>query len=162
MTTTFLCNMFLAASSPIDLDATIIIQVIIFFVLLFFLTFLLYRPILNTLEARFSKTEGLNTASQKLLEKTASLAKQYNSRIKKHKKESEKFTAQLRQKVRTDESEILGKAKNDSSAMIEEARAHLRQLEDSLKKELNLQVEEMAQSLAAKIISGENITKQVL
>jgi len=155
MTGTTQCAIFFAAASPVDLDATIILQIIIFFVLLFLLTYLLYRPMMNVLEARVTKTEGRRAESQKLLEETGTLDNKYRSKLNEHRKEAEKFTAEMRQKVRQDEGEIVEKAKNESGTMLEEARAQLKKLEGSLRGELEPQVEQMAVSLASKITKGE-------
>jgi F-type H+-transporting ATPase subunit b len=155
MSGTLQCAIFFAAASPVDLDATIILQIVIFFLLLFLLTFLLYRPMLNVLEARVTKTEGRKAQSQKLLEETETLDRQYRSKLQEHRKEAEKFTGEMKQKVRQDENEILEKAKNDSAAMLEEAREQLKKMEGSLRGELEPQVEQMAVSLASKILTGE-------
>lgn len=155
MSGTMQCVIFFAAASPVDLDATIILQIIIFFVLLFLLTFLLYRPMMNVLEARTTKTEGRKAESQKLLEETESLDGKYRSKLSEHRKEAEKFTAEMRQKVRQDEGDILENAKNESATMVEEARAQLKKMEGSLRGELEPQVEQMAVSLASKILRGE-------
>jgi F-type H+-transporting ATPase subunit b len=155
MSGTLQCAIFFAAASPVDLDATIILQIVIFFLLLFLLTFLLYRPMLNVLEARVTKTEGRKAQSQKLLEETETLDRQYRSKLQEHRKEAEKFTGEMKQKVRQDENEILEKANNDSAAMLEEAREQLKKMEGSLRGELEPQVEQMAVSLASKILTGE-------
>jgi F-type H+-transporting ATPase subunit b len=155
MSGTMQCAIFFAAASPVDLDATIILQIVIFFVLLFLLTFLLYRPMMNVLEARVTKTEGRRAESQKLLEETETIDKKYKAKLNEHRKEAEKFTAEMRQKVRQDENEILEKAKGESATMLEEARAQLKKMEGTLRDELEPQVEQMALSLASKILKGE-------
>jgi F-type H+-transporting ATPase subunit b len=147
-------TIFHAAASPVDLDVTILLQVAIFFVLLFLLTFLLYRPLLNLLDARTSKTEGMRAEAQKLFDETAAMMKTYTSRMSVHRKEAEAFTAELRQKVRLDEGEILGTAKGESAAMIEEARRQIKDVEGSLRRDLEPQIDGMAQSLASKILAG--------
>jgi F-type H+-transporting ATPase subunit b len=154
MTGTIVCRILPAAASPVDLDVTIILQVVLFFILLFLLTFLLYRPLLGLLEARFLKTEGLKEEAGRLLEESTGLERQYRDRMMAHRREGERFTAELRQKVRLDENEILEKAKNESAAMIAEARVHIGEIESSMRKELTEKVEDMSRSLAAKILSG--------
>jgi F-type H+-transporting ATPase subunit b len=151
---TIVCTVLPAAESPVDLDVTIILQVILFFLLLFFLTFLLYRPLLNLLEARFLKTEGLKEEAGRLLGEAAALERRYDDTITTHRKEAERFTAELRQKVRLDENEILEKAKRESAAMIAEARVHIKEIATSMRKELTEKVEELSESLASKLLSG--------
>ena len=151
----FAITMFFASASPVDLDFTVIIQVGIFFILLFLLTFLLYSPILSTLEARFSKTDGMKKEAEKLSIKTEKLLGEYREQMSRHRREAEKFTSQMRQKVREDENEIVEKAKKDSADILQEARAHITDLEESMRKELGRQVQDMAASLSSKILSGE-------
>ncbi|MFH1434358.1 MAG: ATP synthase F0 subunit B [Pseudomonadota bacterium] len=148
----FAVTMFFASASPVDLDFTVILQVGIFFILLFLLTFLLYGPILSTLEARVSKTDGMKKEAGELGLKAEKLLGEYKEQMSKHRREAEKFTSEMRQKVRDDENEILKKAKKDSADIMQEARAHIKDLEESLRKELGHQVQDMASSLASKIL----------
>jgi|GEM_PF-3315044 len=147
-----ICLIFASSQTPVDLDISVIIQVVIFFLLLFILTFILYRPLLTIFEARYKNTEGLKEEAKDITLKAAQIEKEYQEILKKEKREMEKFLADFRQKIKNDENEIIENAKAGAAQLAMSATAQLKEAQITLKKELMSHVEEMAQSLAEKLL----------
>ena len=145
----------LASSSLVDMDFTVVLEVVIFFLLFFLLTFLLYRPVLSSLEARTSRTEGAREEARRRMEEADRLTREYEEKMREVRKETAQMAARLRQKAAADQEAFLGKARKESVLMLEEARSRLGEMEAEMHRALEPKVGEIARRLAAKFISSE-------
>ena len=66
----------------INLNYTLFIQIIVFLTVLWVLTRFLFKPVINTLDERLEKTEGLNKKGKETEEDAKKKAEEYEAGLK--------------------------------------------------------------------------------
>ncbi len=136
----------------IQINVTLIIQIINFLVLMLILNALLYKPIAAKIRER-------ETRIRKDRERAAELRQEVQEQEKRHQEElalarqqgaSEKsaLTAEAKKK----EADILDKARLEASRIVEDMKASIRVEAEQVRKGLDTEMASLAQSISEKIL----------
>ena len=136
----------------IQINITLIVQIINFLVLLFVLNALLYKPVMAKIREREARIRSDR-------EKAAELDGQVQEQERRHQQElaivrqtgaQEKsvLTAETKKK----ETEILDKARAEATRIVEDMKASIRVEAEEVRKALTAQMTPLAQSISEKIL----------
>jgi len=145
-----------AAESPlIDLDSTVFLQLFIFLVSAFLLTRLMFRPYLKVRAAREAGIEGAKEQARKMEEDARAKMAEYDSAFTKAKVRATEERTKLRLEATERERQIVDDARQKTQAAVDDARAKLETEAAGARKQLGPQSDEIARTIAKKILGRE-------
>ena len=137
----------------IELNATMLVQMVNFLILLTVLNLILYRPIRGVIKRRSEKltadmndVEKFNDQAQKKLE-------DYEQSLQEARREAGDIRTQYRSEGSEQEKQIVDQARSEASQELDQARKQLREQRESAEQELLQQVDQYAENVAQKVMS---------
>ena len=140
----------------ISLDFSVVYQIVLFLVLWFVLSKVLFRPYLKLLEEREGKTAGARHDAADLEREGARLKAQYEERIAQAQAAGGLAKESIVQEARQRREQVLSQARQEATATLEQAR---REVASQLAREQQLaatEVATVARQMASKIL-GRNV-----
>lgn len=139
----------------IEISFTMILQWINFGILLFFLSKVLYKPLMNVLDKRRAMVEGEINEAKKKHDEAKEVLREYNDRLDNLRLEGRKIIEDARRSAVLEKDKIIDTAAAEAKLIIENARleieAHALQARDEIKK----QVADLVVDCASKVIERE-------
>ena len=136
----------------LSLDKTFIFQMVIFFVLFYFLNRFLFRPILEVLEERRKKTEGKLKEARATDEEVEKGINDYERRLKETAlKAQEEFAAARKEAVERGKAAV-EKARLEADEELKEAVGELNKTKEATFQRLREQVPGISKEIAEKIL----------
>ena len=136
----------------VEINLTIIIQVVQFLILVYLLNRLLFKPTSQTMEERQSKIEAWEEKTRTLQEgaraKIASYEKQLKEARKKAQKEQKRMSIELSQQ----EEQKLQAVFDEAAQMVTSTKQALKEETERLRQELRQQAQEMSQMVTEKVL----------
>jgi len=144
----------------IDINATLIAQIINFVILAGILTKVAYKPLLKVLEERRLKIQGdLENAEQDKSE-AAKLKQEILEKLNETRANTQSMVDKAAKLAEQTKEEILKEAREESAKLLKSAREEIEREKDKAVNELRAEVVSLSVAAAAKII-GKNIDEQV-
>ena len=140
----------------ISLDLSVVYQIVLFLVLWFVLSKVLFRPYLNLLEEREGKTTGARQGTADLEREGADLKAQYEERIAQAQAAGGAAKEVILQDARRRREQVLSQARQEAAATLEHAR---RDVASQMARDRQLAAAEaatVARQMASKIL-GRNL-----
>jgi F-type H+-transporting ATPase subunit b len=145
-----------SSRSIIDVDATFFVQVLLFFLCFLMLRALVFKPILRLIDERRAQTEGVRLASKE----SARLADIEQKRVTRQVQDTKMEAAAERERARLTakrrEQELLRKARDDASRLMDDARERTRKERERVAAEIDREADgigaEMANRLAGRAL----------
>lgn len=138
-----------------NVTATLIGQLIVFSILIWFVKAVLWEPIINTLEDRKKRISDGLAASEKGLKDQELAADNAKQVIKKAKQEAAEIIAQAKARDTQMVEEAKGKATEEAERVMAGAQAEIDQEVNRAKDSLRTQVSDLAVAGASKILGKE-------
>ncbi len=140
----------------ISINATLVLQVINFLVLLFILNRILFRPVLKTIRERSDKIEGTKKKIEEMEQKTEDYLRDYEEREDRAKREAHGKRAVMNQAGNQRAREIFGSAKEEITGLKKKGRADIeKEMEEARNYfSINRDAESLAQEITNKFIRG--------
>lgn len=139
----------------LDLDRTIVVQMVLFLVLIIVLKPLLFDPVLRVFEQREQRTEGARAEARALQERAGELLRKYEKELE----HLRHVTAEERERLRGEasklEADILNEAREASSRIVEEGRLRIDREVRAIEQDLSARTDELARSMASKVLGRE-------
>jgi len=139
----------------VDLDVTVVAQIVLFLILLAILKPLLFDPMLKLFEEREKRIDGAKLQARKMDEASAGALTKYESEMHKARaagnEEREKFRAEG---VKA-ENEILARVRDSTAKSLENGRAQLRTDVEQVRKALRAESTTLARQLASRVLGHE-------
>jgi len=139
----------------IEVSFTMILQWINFGILLFFLSKVLYKPLMNVLDKRRAMVEGEINEAKKKHEEAQEVLREYQQRLDDLRLEGRKIIEDARRQAVLEKDRILDSASAEAKLIIENARleieSHAQQASDEIKK----QVADLVIDCASKVVERE-------
>jgi F-type H+-transporting ATPase subunit b len=132
-----------------------ITQLINFGLLIFILSSLLYKPVMNMLNERTKRIEESLRDAQQVKEQLANATRDYEAEVNKGRQEAAAIVAQAQERARSQESEIINQARVEAERLREEARTQALQERDQLLRDAKNQVAELVTLTASQVLSAE-------
>lgn len=138
-----------------NVTATLIGQLIVFSILIWFIKAVLWEPVINTLEDRKKRIADGLAASEKGLKDQALAAENAKQAIKEAKAEAAEIIAQAKARDTQMIEEAKSKAVEEAERVLAGAQAEIDQEVNRAKDSLRTQVSDLAVAGAGKILSKE-------
>ncbi|OGP31493.1 MAG: hypothetical protein A2073_08630 [Deltaproteobacteria bacterium GWC2_42_11] len=136
----------------IEINITLLMQVIGFFVLLLILNGLLYKPVLNILEKREKNIEGAKKEAESLLKKLHEKTDAYEKRLHEARVKGHEERLKIRQAGLENERLILDNAKKEAMGFIADTKSKINEDVRSVMAGLKTDSEKIAREIAEKVL----------
>lgn len=142
-----------------DLDLQLLVDALFVlaavFVLFIVLSYFLFNPAREFLNKRKERIKAEIDESKKSFDDANSLKEEYEKKLNEINKEAEVILAQARQKAIKNENDIIAKAKEEASSIIDRAEAEALLEKKKLADEVKTQMIDVAAVLATKMVSSK-------
>ncbi len=140
-----------------DLDqllADSMLMIIAIFVLFLLLSYFLFNPARKMLQDRKDKIRSELDDAQSNMEQAARLKEEYEAKIRDIDTEAEEILSDARKRALENENEIIAKARNEASAIMERARTEARLEKQKMADEVKREMISIAAMMAGKAVAG--------
>ena len=137
----------------IELNATLLIQMVNFLILLAILNLILYRPIRGIIKRRSEKLAADMNDVEKFNEQAEKKLQDYEQSLQEARTEAGAIRNDYRSEGSEKEKEIVDQAKQEAAQELEESRKQLRQQREEAQKKLFQEIDQYAEKVAQKVMS---------
>ncbi len=136
----------------VDVNSTVWIQMANFLALILILNFLLFRPVLKTIEKRNKKLEESQEEITSLDETIERKMAQYEERIRQARAEASIQRDAVKEEGTEQSKVIIGKVRDDLSKKLEDFKAQLQKETDAARDSLREQTRRIAAEISEKVL----------
>jgi len=136
----------------INLNYTLFIQIIVFLTVLWVLTRFLFKPVINTLDERLEKTEGLNKKGKETEEDAKKKAEEYEAGLKEARYRALEIRDHLKKDGLEEEKKIIRAVVKEAKDAVEEKKGGIYKDIEYVKSELEKRIEENSRDIAEKVL----------
>jgi len=148
-------SVLLSGGSVIDLDGTIFVQVLLFFVAFFLLKSLVFKPVLSVFDAREQAIEGTKDQAHKLLGDAETKRVKLEEELKKIWDVANQDRDRLRVEGQQTARHLTEQAHKETEAALSQAKAKLEAEGGKLRAEVKGAVPGLARQIASKLLDRE-------
>ena len=141
----------------IEINLTIVIQVLQFLILVFVLNRLLFRPISQVIDQRQEKITSWEENTQRLQETASLRLENYEKQLGEEKIQARQKQEELKQELKEKEEENLRAVAAEAAQIVSATQQALAAEREKLRLELSHQATELSQILAEKVL-GRRLT----
>jgi F-type H+-transporting ATPase subunit b len=143
------------AAVVIDLDKSVLLQMVIFAVLIVVLKPLLFDPVLRVFTLREERTEGERKQARKLQVRAAELLEQYEHELARVQRTAAEERERARSETARLEAEIVDEARRVSQGIADEGRQRIDAEVKSIRRQLERDTTVMARQIATQVLGRE-------
>jgi F-type H+-transporting ATPase subunit b len=136
----------------LQIDSTLLLQIVNFLLLVWILNRLLFRPFLNVVEERVERTRGVRTQAEALAVKSEDLKEKYESGVSEATSQGGSYKEEQIRAGQSDSEKIVGEARIKNSDHIGSVRRELQASVDEARKELVQDSVKLAKEMTEKIL----------
>ena len=136
----------------IELNFTLIIQLIIVLSLMGILTQILFKPFLSVLQERRNRIEGAEKRAKDLQQQAEELIERYREAIAAGQAQGAGIRDEIRKTSLAEETEILQKAMEQANRLIQEVKTRVAEEARAARTELRLQAQNLSREIMEKIL----------
>jgi F-type H+-transporting ATPase subunit b len=137
----------------IELNVTLLVQMVNFLILLTVLNLILYRPIRGVIKRRSEKLAADMNDVEKFNEQARQKLDDYEQSLQEARKEAGDIRGEYRSEGAEQEKQIVDQARSEATRELEEARKQLREQRETAEKTLLSEVDQYAEKVAQKVMS---------
>ncbi len=142
------------ASAAIDVDGTMLVQMVVFLGVIIFMHYTLYRPFLRTHEARQEGVEGSREEAAELDARAAMMLSDFDSKMVNARREAQEVRESLRTQGVVEQNEIIEEVREEVAAKIATERKEIAIKVSAAHLELSARSQQLAQAMVDKVISA--------
>ncbi len=139
----------------VDLDITLVGQVVLLLILLAVMKPLLFDPMLTLFEEREKRIDGAKVQARRMDEASAGALTKYESEMQRARAAGNVEAEKLRAEGAKEETEILGRVRTSTAKLLEEGRSRLAGEADQARQALRAEGEALGAELAARVLGHE-------
>jgi F-type H+-transporting ATPase subunit b len=139
----------------VEINLTIVVQVIQFLILVFILNRLLFKPIGQVLAERQQKITSWEEKTQNLQETARLNLEKYENQLTEERLKARESQEQLTRELKEKEDENIRAVSEKAALIVAETQQALEQERERLRVELRQQAKELSQILAEKVLGRE-------
>ncbi len=139
----------------VDLDASLVVQIVLFVVLLVFLKPLLFDPMLKLFEEREAKIEGTKREASKEDERSAKAKAKYEGIVGKGREAGAAERDALRTEGTKKEAEIMAHVRATTASTVEQGRAAIATEAKAARTELTAEAAVLGRAMASRVLGRE-------
>ena len=136
----------------VEINLTIVIQVVQFLILVFILNRILFRPISQAIEKRDGKIDAWEEKTRTLQETVRTKIESYEKELVEVRARAQEEQQQLSNELKEREEEKVGAVFEEAAQMVASTKQALQEETKRLGQELRRQAKEMAQMVAEKVL----------
>lgn len=136
----------------LDLNITLLFQLVNFFVALILLNVLLIRPIRNIIRQRKSVMDGMGSEAASFEEQAAQRLADYEAQLQGARQEAGKNRAEARAAGATEQAALMSAAQQEAQMIMAQARETLRGEADAAMSQLRGRIDEFADKAVARVL----------
>lgn len=136
----------------VDINISLLYQLINFIVLLVALNFILYRPVLAIMRERQQTIGGAFSDAKTAQEKMNSLLEQYNTSLAEAKQKATTAYNTMYQQGLDAQRDMISAERAKASELLDKARAEITSASSAAKADLKKEAEKLAQDISAKLL----------
>lgn len=136
----------------VEINLTIVIQVVTFLILVAVLNRLLLRPISRTMEERRQRIASWEQRTKDLQAAMDAKLRAYEEQLKEAKRVAQERQKQITEETKQEEQETLGAASREASEILSTTQQKLREETDQLRTELRQQAGELSEMVTEKVL----------
>ncbi len=136
----------------INLNATLLIQLANFLLLMFLLNRLLFRPMFRILEERRERTEGRKRLAERTTAEAESLWDDYQKKLQEAKADADRTRVALVRQAEGERQKMVDLAAAQAEKTVAEIRARVRADAEKAREALRGETEKLADSMAERIL----------
>jgi F-type H+-transporting ATPase subunit b len=140
------------AAASIDIDGTIIVQMILFFFVLFFLHFVLFRPYLKAVDAREDGVEGAREEAAEMETRAGRVIEEYEEKMRQARRDAQDVRESLRNQGLQEQNDMVQEVREEIQGKLQEERARIQGKVDSARSDIEQRAQGLADSMVAKIL----------
>ncbi len=134
-------------------DNTFFVQIIVFALVFFLLSKLFFKPFLQLFELRHRRTVSDQEAAEKLMAQAEAKLAEYRDRLSEERAKSRKEYEAILETARKEEAKLLSHAREEAKRLTQEAAESVTKQRDLLRKQIEADVESLAQSISEKLLA---------
>lgn len=138
-----------------ELNVTFFIQLGAFLATVFILSGTVFGPLLNTFDERHKRIEGAREEAARLAGNAGSQAGTIEKRLSEARNAGQEEMAGLKAEGEKREAELVGKAREEATRKLEEAKKSIQSAAEAARKDLGTQANTLAEAIANKAL-GRN------
>lgn len=136
----------------LNLDITMLFQLVNFFIVLYVLNILLIRPIRGILKERRDKMDDLSGEADAFEREAATRLASYNESLQRARQEAGQTRDAARTAAQAEQQRIVQEAGQKAQALLAEAKASIKAESDATLAELRARVQDLGAKLAARVM----------
>ena len=136
----------------IELNFTLIIQLVIVLSLMAILTQILFKPFLGVLQERRNRIGGAEKRAKDLQQQAEELIERYREAIAAGQAQGAGIRDEIRKTSLAEETEILQKAMGEANRLIQEMKAKVAEEARAARTDLRLQAQNLSREITEKIL----------
>ena len=136
----------------IELNWTLLVQMINFLILMVVLDKILYKPILKILDERDERISGGQEKTKDLQERGDVMFKEYNAKLHDAKVDALSVQCAARKEAQTDSNAIIDEARKQAEDIVAEMRVQMAQEIERAKQEIEPELKELAATIAQQVL----------
>jgi len=142
-----------AILEQLGLDQTFFIQLVLFAVIFFILRPIYFKPFLKLFEARHKRTVEDREAAERMMAQAEAQFAEYRERISQVRADARADLEAVLAEARKEEATILSQAREEAKKITQDAAESINKQRDQLKKDLQTDVEALAQGISERLLS---------
>ena len=140
----------------VDIDGTFAIQLAIFLVFFALFSTLVVKPLIRTYRLRFDRMQGARDEADAFTARAATASSAYEEKIDEARKSAVHIRNDLKTAAEEKSRAQLEGVQRESERHLESGRAVIAEQADAARKDVDAQVEEVAQLIAARVLGGDS------
>lgn len=139
----------------IEINQSLIIQIVNFLIFLFILNYLIFKPIVRVINERRQRIEGTIGKAQLMEAEIQKKLEEYEGRIQEAKGQAANEKERLRRQGESVSKEIVEKARTELARDIPIIRRQIVSEADRVRRELEKMAQDMARDIACRVLGRE-------
>ena len=136
----------------IELDRTIILQLVVVLFLMVILSSLVFKPFLRVLQRRRDWVEGAERRARELQQRTEELMEQYRESLAAAQAQGANIREEIRKESLAREMEILQRAMKEANGFLGEMKSKIQQETQAARTSLQMHARNLSRAIAEKIL----------
>ncbi len=138
----------------LEFNEWLFVLMIQFFVLLFILNAILFKPMMELFRQREQMTKGALEEAQAMIEKKDKILAQMNADLANAKAQAKQIIDALREEALNYQKEVISATEKEAVQMIEKARAEIKSETEKVRAALRQEVERLSEEIVNKLVKA--------
>lgn len=140
------------AAVSLDIDGTLLVQMVLFGFTILFLHLLVFKPYLKVLDARSEAVEGSTEEAGEMEAHSAILETKYDEKVRQARRDAQEVRETLRNQGVAEQNDIVGEVREELNETLAEERSKIASHVEEARSEIEARAEELADSILKRLL----------